>query len=231
MDGGLRSAGLAGMVGAVATLAAGVVHPKGSSDVGTLEEWLTRVGNSRIWVLDHFVLLVAAVLLVIAARGITHSYPEAAAREWAHRALTVTVASTALTAIAFLVDGPVLKEAAERWQEAPGDAAVLGASRAITEIGFILVAGFQLVVGIAASLFACAGLTTSAHPRVLGWLAAAAGVTAIVPASAHYLAGASTWSVSLVYVSSGLFSAWTFAMAWRLWRGPAVKSVTAVTNN
>ena len=210
--------GAAGVAGAAATIGAGILHPKGSSDVGTVHEWMTRVGGSSVWVPVHFLLLVAGVLLLVSAVEIARSYAEPVAGAWARRGLVVMAIGTAVAAVAFLVDGPVLKETAERWQAEPDDAATRGAAQAITDIGFVLVAGFQLLIGMAAVMFGLAGLGTAAHPRWLGWLALAAGATAVVPASVHYLAGASTVSVNLVYLSSFLFSAWVFAMAIRLWR-------------
>lgn len=206
------------MAGALTTVVAGAVHPKGSSDVGTLEEWLTRVGDSSVWVLDHYLLALAAVLVLVVAVAIADSYPEEQAARWGRFALATMVVAAGLTILAFLVDGPVLKETAERWQEQPEDAANLGAARAITDIGFILVAGFQLVTGLALLLFGVAGLMTSVHSRWHAWLALVAGAAAVIPASAHYLAGASTWSVNFVYVSSGLFSLWIFVMGYGLWR-------------
>jgi hypothetical protein len=218
---GYAAGAKAGVAGATATVAAGVLHPKGSSDVGTVQEWMTRVGDSNVWVPVHYVLLVAGVLALLAIADIARSYAEQRASAWARRGLVVMSVGTALAAAAFLVDGPVLKETAERWQALPNDAAASGAAQAITDIGFVLVAGFQLVTGIAAIMFGLAGLSTAVHPRWLGWLGLTAGVTAVVPASLHYLTGASTVTVNLVYASSLLFSAWVFAMAVRLWRSPA----------
>lgn len=92
----------AGIAGAVVTLVAGAVHPKGSSDVGTVGEWMTRVGNSDIWIPIHLALLLGAILLMIASFAIGQSFAEAHARTWADAAWKTNIAATAVATLAFL---------------------------------------------------------------------------------------------------------------------------------
>jgi hypothetical protein len=212
-----RITAMAGMSGAVITAIFGILHPKGSSDVGTLREWMTRVAESDIWVFVHFMLMVGSVLFLIATVGIARSYPEGSAAAWARVAFITNIVASGVAVMTFLIDGAVVKEIASLWEANPNDPATLGAARLATEAGFILVAGLQLSIGTVAFLFGLAGLATSAHPRWIAGVAIVAGITSVVPGAVHYLWGASTWSVSSVYVSTALFAIWVFVMSRRVW--------------
>jgi hypothetical protein len=219
-----RVTGLVGMVGAVTTIVFGALHPKGSSEVGTVHEWMTRVGASDIWILDHLMLLFASVLLLIASVGIARAYPEPRAQVWAELAFVANIIATAIAVVTFLFDGAVVKNVADALQATPNDAASRGAARLATETGFILVSGLQISTGTVALLFGLAGVTSRAHPRWLGWLSVTAAMAALVPGATHYIAGSSTWSLSLVYVSSALLAVWFFVMSARIWRAAATTS-------
>ena len=221
-----RIAAAAGMTSAALTVVFGLLHPKGSSDVGTVEEWMTRVGGSDVWIVVHLGLLVASLLFLLASAGIARAYPEERAAAWAQAALLANAVATAVAVVTFLFDGAVVKHVAELWESQRSDAATLGAARLATEAGFVLVAGLQLTTGVVALLFACAGFASAAHPRWLAWLALAAGLAGVVPGAAHYVWGAATWSVNVVYLSSAGLAVWTFAMSRRLW--PAARGAAAV---
>jgi hypothetical protein len=211
-----RVAGVCGVAGAVMLWIFGLLHPKGASDVGAVEEWMTRVGGSDVWIPVHLALLLASILVLLAAVGIRDSFPEEASATWARLAFTVTIVATSAAVATFLVDGAALKQFADLWVARAGDAGMRPAGELITAVGFILVAGLQISKGIAALLFGAAGLTTRAHPRWIGWLAVATGLLGPIPGSLHYLVGTSTATVNLVYVSEALFGLWVFVMSWRL---------------
>ena len=216
---GVRHSAGAGILGAAVTIVSGLLHPKGSGDVGSVDEWMIRVGNSEVWTPAHLGLLTGSVLYLLASVGIARAFPEAAARSWTRLALVASCVTTSIAAVTFLIDGPVAKNVADLWLASPDDPALSGAALLATEVGFALVAGLQLTTGMGALLFAGAGFSTRAHPRRLAWLALAAGVTALIPGAAHYLTGPATWSVNMVYVSSALLSAWFLSFGLRLWHG------------
>lgn len=211
-----RVSGVAGITAALIVWVFGILHPKGASDVGTLREWLTRVSGSDVWVVVHFMFLLASILILVAAVGIARSYLEERAVLWSDLALPMTVVATAVAFVTFLVDGPALKDIADRWALQPADPAVLGAGRLITEVGFFLVAGLQLSKGAVAFLFGLAGLASRRHAGWIGWLAIVAGLSALIPGSIHYLAGSTTVTANATYVSEALFALWVFLMGWRL---------------
>jgi hypothetical protein len=212
-----RLGAVAGMAGAVITLGAGAIHPKGSSDVGTVSEWMTRVGNSNIWIADHLALLIGSLLLLVASVAIARSFQDERSRTWADIAWIINVVATGIAVVTFLFDGAVVKNIAELWQARPDDPSTLGAARLATEAGFILVAGLQLTTGVVALLFAAAALTDRAHPRWLGGVVLVGGLASVIPGAVHYLVGSSTLTVSLVYVSGALIAIWFLLMSWRLW--------------
>jgi hypothetical protein len=212
-----RLGAVAGIAGAVITLGAGAIHPKGSSDVGTVSEWMTRVGDSNIWIADHLALLIGSLLLLVASVAIARSFQDERARTWAEAAWIINVVATGVAVVTFLFDGAVVKNIAELWQARPDDPSTIGAARLATETGFILVAGLQLTTGVVALLFAAAGLTDGAHPRWLGGVVLAGGISAVIPGGVHYLAGSTTLTVSLVYVSGALVAIWFLLMSRRLW--------------
>lgn len=213
-----RVAGRAGVSAALVTYAFGILHPKGLSDVGSLSEWMTRVVGSDVWVLVHFMLLVASLLTLVALAGITQVLTEQGGATWARVGMLLGIIATAAAVMTFLIDGAVVKETADRWASDPEVPAFHGAARLATDLGFILVAGLQLTTGATALAFGLAGLSESAH-RHLAWLAILTGMVGIVPGSAYYLAGSSTWLVNASYVSSGLFATWLLLMCMRLLRG------------
>jgi hypothetical protein len=218
----------AGIAGALVTLVFGILHPKGTSDVGSLAEWMSRVHSSDIWTVVHFALAIAWLLMLVSIVAIAQSYPEEEAAPWARVGTIIAIVATAAALITFLVDGAVVKETADRFANNPDDAAARGAALLATDVGFILVAGLQLMSGITAAAFGVAGLQSRAHPRYLAWLALATGVIGIVSGAAHYLLGSSTWAANASYVSSGLFAVWILAMSRRLWRWRPQESDVAV---
>ena len=211
-----RISGAAGILGAVTTLVFGALHPKGSRDVGSVSEWMTRVGASDAWVLIHFMLLLASILGLVALVGVARSYPEGSAQAWARIGVLVATVATAIAVMTFLIDGAVVKETADRWVAGPQEANS-GDARLATDIGFVLVAGLQLATGFVATIFAIAGLRSPTHPPALAWMALAAGSIGVISGAAHYLLGSSTWAANATYVSSGLFGIWVLAMSRRLW--------------
>lgn len=215
-----RISAVAGITGALLTFAFGILHPKGTDNVGSVTEWMSRVHSSDVWIVVHFALAVAAVLVLVALIGISRSYPEEGAATWARAGLFVAAVTTTAALVTFLIDGAVVKETADQFSASPGDAAVRGAAMLATDIGFILVAGLQIMTGITAAIFGIAGLRSSTHPAYLAWLALATAVIGVVPGAAHYLLGSQTWSVSASYVSSALFAIWILAMSRRLWSSP-----------
>lgn len=73
----VRISAAAGLTATTITFIFGILHPKGTSDVGSrLAEWMTRVSGSDVWVLVHFMLLVSSILVLIALICIARSYPE-----------------------------------------------------------------------------------------------------------------------------------------------------------
>jgi hypothetical protein len=211
-----RVPAIAGITGALITFAFGILHPKGTSNLGSLTEWMTRVGASDVWVLVHFMLLVASILVLVALVGIASSYTEEPAATWAHLGMVIAIVATVVAVITFLIDGAVVKETADRWLGDRQDPALTGAARLATDTGFMLVAGLQLTTGAAALLFAIAGLRAAVFPRYLAWLALVAGLVGIIPGAAHYLAGTSAWTANASYLSNGLFAIWILVMSRRL---------------
>ena len=212
-----RISAAAGIAGAVITFVFGILHPKGTTDLGSVSEWMSRVHSSDVWNVVHFALAIAAVLMLVAIVGISRSYPEEGAASWARAGLFIATVTTSAALGTFLIDGAVVKETADRFATSPGDAAARGAALLATDIGFILVAGLQIMTGITAAIFGVAGLQTRAHPVYLAWLALVTAVIGIFPGAAHYVFGSGTWSVSASYVSSALFAIWILAMSRRLW--------------
>lgn len=216
-----RIGAAAGIAGALITFVFGILHPKGASDVGSMAEWMSRVHSSDVWIVVHFALALAWVLILVSIVAIARSYPEEEAASWARVGSVVAIVATATALITFLIDGAVVKETADRFARNPGDAAARGAALLATDLGFILVAGLQLMTGITAAVFGVASLQSKAHPSYLAWLALATGAVGIIAGSALYLFGSSTWSANAAYVSSGLFAIWILAMSRRIWGGDA----------
>ncbi len=207
----------AGLTCAVITFLFGILHPKGTSDVGSVNEWMTRVHASDVWILVHFMLMLSSILALVALVGIARSFAEPGASAWARIGVIVGAVMVSIAVVTFLVDGAVVKQTADAWASNTGDPAMSAAAALATSLGFILVAGVQVGTGAVALIFGMAGLRSNSHPAWLAWLALATAAIGIVPGSTNYLFGAATWNVSASYVSNGLFAFWLLAISRRLW--------------
>lgn len=223
----LRISSVAGIASALVTFVFGILHPKGSSDVGSVDEWMTRVHSSDVWILVHFMLLLSSILALVALVGIARSYAEPAASAWVRMGVIVGAVMASIAVVTFLVDGAVVKQTADAWAAEPDDPGMSATAFFATRLGFILVAGIQLGTGVVALLFGVAGLLSRSHPAWLSWLALLISAIGTVPGSAHYLLGASTWNVNASYVSNGLFAVWILVMSRRLWTMAAQSDAAA----
>jgi hypothetical protein len=206
-----RISGVAGIASALVTFAFGLLHPKGTTDVGSVDEWMTRVHASDVWILVHFMLIWASLLALVALVGIARSYTDEGQNPWARVGVIVAAVTTAIAVLTFLIDGAVVKRIADVWAQDTNTFAAT--ARLATEVGFILVAGLQLGTGAVALAFGIAGLRSPLYPTWLPWLALITAIVGIVPGSANYLFGVSTWSLNFSYVSSALFALWLLVMS------------------
>lgn len=72
----IRISAAAGIASALITFPFGLLHPKGTTEVGSVNEWMTRVHDSDVWILVHFMLIWSSVLALVALIGIARSYEE-----------------------------------------------------------------------------------------------------------------------------------------------------------
>lgn len=211
-----KTAGVAAVAGAIASLAATVAEPDWGGDDAT--EAARIVAGTRLWDADRLLDLVGLVLTVAALTVVNRRLIRAGS-EWPRLAQPMLVLVGAFGGVA-IATGAAIHTMATSWQDAgPEQAAAYLASfdgvRRITEDVFF--AAF-LALGLYLALLSGAILTTSTFARWLGWCAGAAGVLILAGDLLSILFDAAFLLVLAGYVA---YKAMLVGLGVSLWRAAA----------
>ncbi len=192
---------------------------------GSTRLFLEDLDGSRIWVADHLGIAVSLVLMAIALVAIGRRLDVPSRGPWGPLGTAVGLVGVALALANVAIDGPAMKEVAERWSAASGAdrAAIFAAADVLRSVDIALFSTWILVlVGITPMLFGVAILAGGGLPRPLGWPALAAGPVAVAVAVIQYFEGLRPITVFVLFpAASGVLAVWLIATGVVMWRAAA----------
>ena len=212
------------MATAVLAIVANALHPRlGPGDLGDDEAFLEMVAGSAIWRIDHLAIIVSVLLGLVAFVALARSITDLPAASWARVALGSALATGAVAAVSFSIDGFVLAGVAEDWTNATGDgrAAIL---ERMAIIDYIDVALFALATmglfGATQLLFGIAAWQSALYPNWIGGTAIVAGVTGFLSGAWMWLSGGLGVGNFLILftITSALLAVWLLGASLRLLR-------------
>jgi hypothetical protein len=167
-----RLAGISFIVGAIAVIVAGLVHPR-LGDRTDLVAVIQKIAdtNGGFWEFDHFLITVGIWAWMIGFVGVYRSISAGGAAAWARLGFYGALVGTTLFTVFFAFDGMGLAVVAEQWEEAAeaDKATLLLVATALD--GFL--DGMRFLTGVAywlALVFLAIGMVLSnLYPKWLGW--------------------------------------------------------------
>lgn len=212
----MRIGAAAGVIGAIVFIAANMLHAR-SANIEVYAEQIKAVAGSDIWITDHLLLFVGAVLisvfLIALHRTMLDGLPGALSRLGYYG----TLASTAVIAVLVGVDGIASKAIHNAWAVAPASekAVALRIAVAIEEIDVgIFSAWIILFFGATFIVFGLAVAMSSNFPKWLGWVAAVLGLISLVVGFYQAYDGLSVITTNYVFsVTASLITIWVLIMA------------------
>ena len=218
----LRIGGISAIVGGALLLVGNIVHPRESGQLADAESLLEVAAGSRLWVIDHFALLLAVSLLLVGFYGLSRSFTSAAARSWARVAWSFSIVGVVFAAALMVIEATALAKVADQWTIATGTAreVALAAGSALYELSLVFGAGGMLFLfGATPLLFGVAILTSADHPRWTGWFGIVFATIAVVAFTVQVVVGETTLALSTLSPIAGIgFILWILYLGTRLWR-------------
>jgi hypothetical protein len=212
-----RIGGMAGMISGVIAVVANALHPRLSpSDLGDTEKVLDMVAGYSLWRIDHLAIIVALLVGLVAFVAISRSITDFPAASWSRIALVSAIATGAIAAVSFAIDGFVLGGVADEWATASGGAREVILERMIT-LEHLDAALFAMnIIGLFGAtqlLFGIALTQSSDFPSWIGITALVAGFTGVVSGVWMWMVGEANIGNFLVLfsITSVLFALWLLA--------------------
>src|SRR5258708_585904 len=171
------------VAGAVLGIVANLIHPaipRGASvgSVAYSQAVLDLVAGSDFWLAHHLAIVVAASLVLGGLVALTRSLSGEWGSPLAQLGLAMGSIGLTVTCVEMAIDGLGLRFVADAWASAPaGDKpAALYAAHAVNRMGSGLATVSGVTLGARFVFYGLAVAMSSAYPRSLGWIGAAAGV-------------------------------------------------------
>lgn len=167
----LRIGGVGALCGGLLTLVGNILHPREAGQLQDVETLLNVAAGSEIWVIDHFLILVAVSLLLAAFFGLGRSFISDAAHAWAQFAWTVSIVGVVFALALMVTEATAVAVVADQWATATGTGQdmALGAGSALLELSLVFSVGAMLFLfGATPLLFGVAMLTSDDYPSWIG---------------------------------------------------------------
>jgi hypothetical protein len=207
----LQIGGFGAILGGVLILVGNIVHPRESGQLDDAATFLAVVSDSRIWVVDHLIIMIGIALLLAAFFGVTRSITEDPGAVWAQLSWGVSIVGVGLGVLFMLIEATAVSGLAETWGGGSVDQDLaLAAGTALFELSLTLSTGAALFLfGATPVLVGKAILATDDYPSWLGRFGVAAGSIAIGATLVPMLTGVTTQTgLVLVPVAIVLTTLW-----------------------
>lgn len=219
-----RIGGLAGIIGGGLAIVANALHPRlGPDDLGQVPRFLDLIAGYTLWRMDHLLIIISVLLGLIAFVALARSMYAGPGAGWARLALPVALATGAVAAIAFSVDGVVFAGLAEDWAASGGSGRAAILERAET-LAYVDHALFSVTVigllGLAPLLYGMALRSDGTYAAWIGTVAIIGGVLGLVSGSWMWLSGELNVGNFLILftLASLAFAVWLLAASLGLYR-------------
>ena len=217
----IRIGSISAIIGAVILMASNLLHAR-SPDIEITVEQIKTVAGSDIWVTDHLLFVLGALLMFGGLVALQRSITSEPGASWARFGYLGALVSSGLAVVLGGIDGIASKVIADAWAAATGPekATALMISEALEEIDIGLFSIYIIVFfGITFILYGLAVALSEVYPKWLGWVAVALGIASFTVGTVHAYVGLSV--LGTVYLFSGFASlliVWVFVMGILMWR-------------
>jgi hypothetical protein len=206
----LRTGAICAVAGCFLGFAATLAHPKEFVAYDSAAH-LQTIAAAGIWVLDHFLFVVATFLILFGLMAVADALAQTPGARLAKWASLAAMIGTATAAAFFAVDGFGMKVAAALWLSAPPAEATMAlySGLLMAKLGIATASVYMLwYLGLMPILYGAAMLQSGAFPRWVGWLAGAGGVVGFLAGAGFYIAGFSAVGTVGFILSQTVFFIW-----------------------
>jgi hypothetical protein len=214
-----RVGAVAAGLGVVVLLVSTLLHPLGA-DPNDPPVAFAEYAADALWVWSHLGQFLGFAVLAVALVALTATLEPGRAAAWGRLGLAGTAAILATAAALQAVDGVALKVLVDRWAAATGDARALAyeAAFAVRQIEIGLASLLSLVSGLTVAILGMGLLMSTRHPRWLGALGLAGGLSTAAAGAVQAATGFSGVAMTLSMVSSAVLLDWVLLAGVVLWR-------------
>lgn len=202
--------GLAAILGVAVLLVATYLHPMNAppSDAPAA---FAEYAADRFWVASHLGQLAGVVLISGGLISLSWRLRAGRAGVWATLGAVGAIASLALAGVVQAVDGIALKITVDRWSAAAPESQALlfEAAFAVRQVEVGAASIMILFLGLTATLYAAALLSSADGSKWLGWLGMFAGAATVASGIVHAHTGFSDIAMSISMPSALVLLLWT----------------------
>jgi hypothetical protein len=211
---------LAALTGGALGIILNLLHPRSTSNVGSVRGHLEMIADSDLWRLIHVGLGLAVALGLIGVIAIALSMTGSPGEVWARTWLIFTAVSSAVLLVLLAIDGTAIKAMADGWAAGGNDPGAFAAASAVEEISTALFgAGCALYFGVAPLLLGMAVLATGVYPKALGQTALAAGALGLLTSLLMAIQGVTKLNSVFLFPAASLLGTVVLMWAgWELWQ-------------
>lgn len=218
----LRIGGVGALGGGILVLVGNILHPREAGQLEDVETFLDVAAGSEIWVIDHFVILIAVSLLVAAFFGLGRSFTSEAAHVWARFAWTVSIVGVVFALALMVTEATAVAVVADQWATAAGTEQdmALAAGSVLFELSLVFSVGAMLFLfGATPMLFGVAMLTSDDYPSWIGWAGMIFGSVALAAGTIQILTQQTTLTQFVLFPVAAIgITLWIIYLGVLLWR-------------
>lgn len=218
----LRIGAVGAVGGGTLTLVGNILHPREAGQLEDAESLLTVAAGSDLWVIDHFVILIAVSLLLAAFHGLARSFTAEPSATWARLAWGVSIVGVVFALALMVTEATAMASLADQWATGTGaerDMA-LAAGSALFELSLVFsVGGILFLFGTTPLLFGVAMLTGNDYSRWIGWVGMVFGSVALAAGTIQILTRQTTLTQFVLFPVAAIgITVWIIYLGVLLWQ-------------
>lgn len=208
--------------GGILTLVGNVLHPREAGQLEDVETFLNVAAGSQIWVIDHFLILIAVSMLLAAFFGLGRSFTSDVAHAWARFAWTASIVGVVFALALMVTEATAVAAVADQWATVTGaeQDMALAAGSALFELSLAFSVGAMLFLfGATPLLFGVAMLKSDDYPSWIGGAGMIFGSVALAAGTLQILTQQTTLTQFVLFPVAAIgVTLWIVYVGVLLWR-------------